>query len=1074
MMQVVTAAFHAVSARTDYPKLERDILSWWAQENVVERYLHRNDDADRRFSFVDGPITANNPMGVHHAWGRTYKDVFQRYHAMLGEKQRFQNGFDCQGLWVEVEVEKALGLTNKRDIETLGIAEFVERCKQRVLTYAARITDQSVRLGYWMDWDNSYYTMSDENNYTIWQFLKTCHDRGWIYKGHDVMPWCPRCGTGISDQEIVTEGYQQRTHLSAYVLLPLQDEDNANLLVWTTTPWTLTSNVAAAVHPELIYLKVLQDDRVIYLAKDAANQALRGSHEILAEITGAELVGRTYGGPFDELPVASGFVHRVIPWTDVDPAEGTGIVHIAPGCGKEDFALSKIHDLPIIGPIDEFGDYVGEFDWLTGRYVHDVAAPIVDNLRDKGILYRAEEYSHRYPVCWRCGTDLAFRLVDEWFIRLDDLREPMMEVTRQARWIPSFGMERELDWLRNMGDWMISKKRYWGLALPIYECQTCDTFEVIGSEVELEQRAVAGWEEFAGNTPHRPHIDAVQIACATCSQPVSRIPDVGNVWLDAGIVALSTLSYRHDPDYWEQWYPADLITESFPGQFRNWFYAMIAESTALTGRAPFRTVFSYALMRDEHGEEMHKSKGNAIWFDDAADEIGVDVMRWLFSTVNPSANLNFGIAGCDEVRRRFILPLWNSYSFFVTYANIDGWQPPRAEAYVPVPDRPLLDRWIISRLHGLTTTVRLRLSDYDIAAAARAIEVFVVEELSNWYIRRNRRRFWKPESDTDKAAAYETLYQCLVTTAKLLAPFTPFLAESIYQNLVRAVDETAPLSVHLTDFPDAEPREIDNRLSEDMEILLDVVRLGRAARSEANVKVRQPLPAVLVYTNDPNDADAVVRLQDQVLDELNVKEVRPLRELGDVVTHEVRPNLPVLGPKYGKRLGAIRKALAAQSASAIATAVAADRPIVLDLDDGKPVDLLPSELLVTLRKREGYAASQSDRATVVLDVTLTSELVAEGIARDFVRAVQDARRQADLRIEQTIDLHYSTHLDVASAVATHEDYVKREVLASSITHVPPTDNDRGAAASDRQLVFDAVRLGSHQASFAITPTDAPH
>jgi isoleucyl-tRNA synthetase len=634
-------------------------------------------------------------------------------------------------------------------------------------------------------------------------------------------------------------------------------------------------------------------------------------------------------------------------------------------------------------------------------------------------------------------------------------------------------MERELDWLRNMGDWMISKKRYWGLALPIFECQACNTFEVIGSEVELEARAISGWDEFAGHTPHRPYIDAVQIACPGCSQPVSRIPDVGNVWLDAGIVALSTLNYRHDRPYWQSWYPADLITESFPGQFRNWFYAMIAESTAITGQAPFRTVFSYALMRDEHGEEMHKSKGNAIWFDDAADEIGVDVMRWLFSTVNPSANLNFGFSTCDEVRRRFILPLWNSYSFFVTYANIDGWRPPSSDTSVPVSERPLLDRWIISRLNRLTTTVRERLSDYDIAAAARALEDFVVEELSNWYIRRNRRRFWKPESDTDKAAAYETLYQCLVTTAKLLAPFTPFLAESIYQNLVRTVDDAAPLSVHLTDFPEQRTSEVDNLLSQDMEIVLDVVRLGRAARSEANIKVRQPLPAVLVYTNDPADADAVVRLQDQVLDELNVKDVKPLRELGNVVTHEVLPNLPVLGPKYGKRLGEIRSAIAAARPSDIAAAVAANEPYSVHLSDGQTVVLMPDELLVSLRKREGFAATQSDRATVVLDTNLTPALVAEGIARDFVRAVQDARRQADLRIEQLIDLQYDSHPDVVSAVAANEDYVKREVLASSVTFVESLAQRNDSTASDGRLVFDSVRLGNYRATLVLVPSERP-
>ncbi len=466
-----------VSTKVDFPALERDLLARWEREDTVERYMRRNDGSSETWSFIDGPITANNPMGVHHAWGRTYKDLFQRYHTMLGKRQRYQNGFDCQGLWVEVEVEKELGLKSKRDIETFGVAEFVERCKARVLKFADRITSQSIRLAYWMDWDDSYYTMSDENNYTIWHMLKTCWERGWIYKGHDVMPWCPRCGTGISEHEIVTEGYQDRTHLSVFVHFPLLDEPGASLLVWTTTPWTLTSNVAAAVHPELTYVKVRQGEHTMYVAKEAAKTAIRGEHEVVGEVTGADLVGRAYAGPYDELPVAQGVAHRVIPWTDVDAAEGTGIVHIAPGCGKEDFALSKELDLAVIAPIDEFGVYADGFGPLSGQYVHEVATPIAEDLRTKGILYRAEQYKHRYPTCWRCSTDLVFRLVDEWFISMDPIRQPMMDITRQITWYPSFGMDRELDWLAHMDDWMISKKRYWGLALPIWECADCGTFE---------------------------------------------------------------------------------------------------------------------------------------------------------------------------------------------------------------------------------------------------------------------------------------------------------------------------------------------------------------------------------------------------------------------------------------------------------------------------------------------------------------------------------------------------------------------------------------------------------------------
>jgi isoleucyl-tRNA synthetase len=1065
-----------VPTKVDFPAMERDLLSWWSEHGTLERYLRKNDNADELFSFIDGPITANNPMGVHHGWGRTYKDLFQRFHNMLGKEQRFQNGFDCQGLWVEVEVEKELGLKSKRDIEAFGIAEFVNRCKERVWKYSKRMTEQSIRLGYWMDWDNSYYTMSDENNYTIWHFLKTCHERGWIYKGHDVMPWCPRCGTGISEHEIVTEGYQQRTHLSVFVRLRIVDRPEESLLVWTTTPWTLAANVAAAVHPDLTYAKVKQDGEVYYLASEAIPNAIRGEHEVLGEVQGAELVGLSYSGPFDDFSANQDVTHQVIPWKEVSAAEGTGIVHIAPGCGKEDFALSKEHSLDVVAPINEFGVYVDGFDWLSGSYVHEVATPIMQDLQNRGLLYRGEQYSHRYPVCWRCGTDLVFRLVDEWFISMDELREPMMNVTREINWVPSFGRERELDWLAHMDDWMISKKRYWGLALPIYECGECGGFEVIGSEVELRDRAVEGWEAFEGHSPHRPWIDNVKIACASCGAAVSRIKDVGNPWLDAGIVAFSTLNYRHDREYWEKWYPADLISESFPGQFRNWFYSMIAQSTALANRPAFLNVFSYALMRDEKGEEMHKSKGNAIWFDEAAEISGVDVMRWLFLTVNPSQNLNFGYAVLDEVRRRFVLPLWNSYSFFVTYAKLDGFDPSTSET-VPLEARPVLDRWIISRLNQLIETVTRELSAYEPDQAALAIEQFVVEELSNWYIRRNRRRFWKSEADQDKAAAYQTLYDTLTTLGQLLAPFTPFLAEAMYRNLVCSFDSSAPESVHLTDFPVSDLDAIDDRLSGDMKAVLEVVALGRSARSEANVKVRQPLPKILLYSRENAFYEAVLRLRDLVIDELNVKAIEPLTELGDVVSYEIRPNLALLGPRYGRKLNAIRTALGSMGPAHIAQLVTDGSNIDLDIGDGESVSLEPAEVLVDLRKQPGYAAAEGSNSTVVLDTDVTPELVLEGMARDLVRGIQDARRNAGYQIDDRIEIKFEADPEVARAIESHLAYVKTETLANSIEGLPsvgasdqvePETVAGPGGITDSDGAFrDQIEVGRHQVRIAL-------
>ncbi|MCA9859757.1 MAG: isoleucine--tRNA ligase [Thermomicrobiales bacterium] len=1054
-------SFQEVPSKPDFPAMEREILAWWTREEIMEAYLNRNKDASETWSFIDGPITANNPMGVHHGWGRTYKDLFQRFQTMLGKEQRYQNGFDCQGLWVEVEVEKELGLKSKRDIETYGIAEFVNRCKERVWKYAKRITDQSIRLGYWMDWDNSYYTMSDENNYTIWHFLKQCHDRGWIYKGHDSMPWCPRCGTGISEHEIVTEGYQDRTHLSLFVGYPIVERPGEELMVWTTTPWTLAANVAAAVNTELTYVRLRQGDRIFYVGKDAISNAIKGDYEILDELPGKELLGLTFRAPYDDFPANAGVRHVVIPWDDVSAVEGTGIVHIAPGAGKEDFQLSKVNDLDVIAPLNESGIYMDGFDWLTGQYVHDVATPIMRDLEKRGFLYRSQQYTHRYPVCWRCGTDLAFRLVDEWFISMDELREPMMRVTKEINWVPGFGRERELDWLAHMDDWMISKKRYWGLALPIYECESCGAFEVIGSEDELKSRAVEGWDEFEGHSPHRPWIDGVKIACQTCGSTASRIKDVGNPWLDAGIVAFSTLSYRSDKAYWEKWYPADLISESFPGQFRNWFYSVIAQSTALADRPAFRNVFSYALMRDEKGEEMHKSKGNAIWFDDAADQIGVDTMRWLYTSVNPSHNLNFGYKTLDEIRRQFILPFWNSYSFFVTYARLDGFDPTDAASQVPLEERTLLDRWIVSRQNQLIETVRESLLTYRPEVAAQALEKFVVEELSNWYIRRNRRRFWKSEADRDKAAAYRTLYDVLVTTIRLLAPFIPFLTDEMYRNLVASVDASAPASVHLTDFPMVDAAQIDETLSRDMAVAMEIVALGRSARSESNLKVRQPLAGILVYTRDADSYAAAEALQDLILDELNIKSIAPLEELGEVVSYGIRPNLSVLGPRLGRQLGEVRGLLTSMDPAAVAQAVNAGNSVELTLKDGWTVALEPQEILVDLVKRPGYAAAQGEIGTIVLDTEITEELLHEGIARDFVRGVQDARKSAGYQIDDRIEIAYTAPAAVAAAIEAFGGLIQNETLAESL--------QSGEASSGNGSHTAAIEAGGQPVAIALRP-----
>ena len=1104
--------FKEIPAQVDFVAQEHEVLEFWRREDSF-RKLRQLRKGSPKWSFIDGPITANNPMGVHHGWGRTYKDLYQRFWAMRGREERYQNGFDCQGLWVEVEVEKERGFKSKKDIEAFGLDKFVLRCKERVLRSAAQQTEQSMRLGYWVDWNDperlrwladelianpgkvvtvegpegpvtdtveglvgrlgmpemggSYFTFANENNYMIWRFLKTCWEKGWLYRGADVMPWCSRCATAISQHEIVTDGYEELTHQAVTLRFPLRERPGESLLIWTTTPWTLTSNVAAAVGPELTYAKVQTDEGIVYLSKGCLS-TLVGEFQVLAELKGTELEGWTYDGPFDELPAAQrpgGYTHieslklevaesaveahRVILWDEVGEDEGTGIVHIAPGCGAEDFQLGKEHGLPMVAPLDEEGIFIDQFDWLTGRSVLEVSEPIFDDLRAKGILYHVRPITHRYPVCWRCKTPLVFRLVDEWFISMDELRYKMMEITKQIRWIPSFGMERELDWLRNMHDWMISKKRYWGLALPFWVCDDCGEHTVIGDDQELQERAIAGWETFAGHTPHRPFIDAVKLACPHCGGTMSRISDVGNPWLDAGIVTFSTLRYRSDRAYWEEWFPANWISESFPGQFRNWFYSVLAMGTVLAERPPFLENFGYATLWAEDGRPMHKSWGNMIEFNEAADKMGVDVMRWLFCAHKPETNLIFGYAGADEVRRLFLIPLWNVYKFLVGYANLDGWQPDGEgfdpadpEGQPPASDNPL-DRWIVARVNQVLARCTQNMVDSDAYTASASIEA-LLDDLTNWYIRRSRRRFWKSEHDSDKQTAYGTLYYVVVRMLEMLAPFVPFVTEVMYQNLVREVQPAARESIHHCDWPLADEALIDETLLDEMALARRIASLGLAARSSANLKVRQPLAKALIHSGD-GKTDLSQALVDTVADELNVKAVVFVEHEGALVSYQLLPNAKSLGPKLGRLFPKVRAVLAQSDAAAIVRQVQAGESIALTVE-GETLTLAPEDILIQTQPAEGLAVAEEKGVTVAVDAVLTPELEQEGLVRDLVRYVQTLRRDAGYAMDDRITVGlFGLDEAVTAAVAAFGDYLKQETLCQQVL-----SNDDGASWDARK------------------------
>ncbi|MEP7003608.1 MAG: isoleucine--tRNA ligase [Chloroflexota bacterium] len=1018
--------FAPVGSSVDLPELEHGVLDLWEREHSFD-VLRKKNAGNERFSFFDGPITANvEAMGIHHGWSRTYKDLYQRYQAMLGKDQRYQNGFDCQGLWVEVQVERELNLNSKREIESYGIDRFSDACRARVDRSAAAITRHSIRFGQWMDWDDSYYTYSDNNISHIWSVLKICQEKGWLYKGHRSMPWCARCGTALSQHEMI-DSYREMTHTSIYAKLPVEGKAGEFFLVWTTTPWTLPANVALAVHPELDYVRAKVGVETLILGKKVFETLALPGATVDATVKGAVLVGLRYGGAFDELPAAAPAkaVHRVIAWDAVSEEEGTGIVHIAPGCGAEDFALSKTESLPVLVPIDDSARFVGGYGWLEGKEARDVAQEIADDMQRRGFLFRSMPYTHRYPVCWRCKEEIVFRVDDEWFISLDEIRPQMMAAAREVDWVPAAAGARMQNWLQNMGDWNISRKRYWGLPLPFYTCANKHFF-VLGSEEELRERAVSGLDGL--RELHRPWIDNVVVACPTCAAESTRVKEVGDCWLDAGIVPFSTLDYMHDRGNWERWFPADYIVEMVE-QVRLWFYSELFFSVVLTGKAPYRACEAFEKVLAAPGEEFHKTGANMLDLGEACEQVGADVIRWLYARQNIQENVYWGSAPTDDIKRR-LLTLWNTYSFFVTYANLDAFDPNAPE--VAPARRPLIDRWLLSALARLTRECREALDRHDSASAAYKMEAFW-EDLSTWYVRRNRRRFWQAASRDDSLAAYQTLYTALTTLARLFAPMMPFLAESMYQNLVRGRRADAEASVHHTAYPEVREELIDDDLERRMRATMRVVALGRAARSAAGVKTRTPL-AKLIAVFDENDRDhGVLDGQDDlatvICDELNVKafEVRDRAE--GLVRETVKPELKALGPKLGKDLPRVRAALQAGKFKTVEGGI---------LVEG--FTLSPDEILVSHEGTPGHTVGKDPGAVVALETTLTPELEAEGLARELVRKVNDLRKDAGFEIADRIALRYAGA--IAPTVLRFSDLVKSETLATTLV---PGQSGRGHA-----------------------------
>ncbi|MDH3730788.1 MAG: isoleucine--tRNA ligase [Acidimicrobiia bacterium] len=1014
-----TNGFPSLPPTPDHSALESELLDHW-EANDTFGELRKQIAGGPKFSFIDGPVTANKDLGVHTAWGRTLKDVFQRYKSLRGYDQRFQNGFDCQGLWIEVGVEQDLGLNSKKEIEEYGLDRFARKCREKVAWSVEQLVAGSKRLGYWMDWGNDYLTFSDTNIEYIWRFLKTIDEKGWLYLGHRSTEWCPRCGTSLSQHEISQSGvYQEKSDPSLFVRLPLIDRPGESLVVWTTTPWTLPANVAAAVQPTSEYGRRANGEWVAvgrYPEEDFEER-----------IVGAQMEGWSYTGPFDHLPAAAGLLHRVILWDEVTMDQGTGVVHIAPGCGAEDFDLGQKYDLAVLTPVDEAGRFYDAYGHLAGTQTSDAAAEIIADLSNRELLVESAEYVHSYPHCWRCDTPLIFRVADDWYISVEDLRQPLLDANATVEWTPAYMGKLMDDWLNNMGDWNISRRRYYGLPLPFYHCDECQHVTVIGSKAELAQRATSGMEQL--EELHRPWVDNVLIACEACgAEGLSRVSEVGDVWLDAGIVPLSTLGWQNpelvpggygtgaaaglttadlpDNRYWEEWFPATWVTE-MREQVRLWFYSQLFMSVAMVGKAPFKSVLGYEKMLDETGREMHGSWGNLIVATEAFEKMGADVMRWQFCAHPPDRNLLFGYGKAQQVQRK-LLTLWNSAKFLIDYANIEGFRPTYSDIHSP-PEvvSSDIDRWLLARLDLLITQATAALDEFRTDRLIFAFDAYI-DDLSNWYIRRNRRRFYELDE-----AAFRSLWTGIVQALRIISPVMPFLTDHLWQVLVRSVCEEAEQSIHLAGWP-ALPATLDAELLEGMRMARDVAEAGRRARSDANLKLRQPLRRAVVQ-----GAEAARPFAHHIREELRVKELSFDHEA--TIEVSFKPDFAALGPRLGPRVKDVATALEQGDYEVDATGSITAAGEVLH----------PDEVIRTERVTlDDWAVASDGGLSIAIDPALDPELILESRTLDLIREVNELRKAEGLALTDRIALVVPP--GAADVVEAHREWLAAEVLAESV------------------------------------------
>ncbi|GAP63320.1 isoleucyl-tRNA synthetase [Ardenticatena maritima] len=1020
--------FEPVSNKPQFVEEEKRILDFWKQNRIFEKSVEQREGAEP-WVFYEGPPTANGLPHIGHVLTRVYKDIFPRYRTMKGRYVLRKAGWDTHGLPVELEVEKQLGLTGKKQIEEYGVAEFNKLCRESVFRYVEKWRELTDRIGFWIDLDHPYVTMENSYIETIWWILKNFWERDLLYRDYKVVPYCPRCGTPLASHE-VSLGYAETEDPSVYVKFPVADEEGVYLLAWTTTPWTLPGNVALAVGEDIDYVKVRHGDDVLILAKERLS-VLDGDYEILAEMKGKDLAGIHYRPLYRFLPVEQEYAY-VVTADFVSIEDGTGIVHIAPAFGADDMNVGRQYGLPVLLTVNDEGRFIPEVKPWAGMFVKEADPLIIEDLQRRGLLYKAETYVHNYPFCWRCKTPLLYYARPTWYIQTTRYKEQLLENNRKINWVPEHIRDGRFgNWLENNIDWALGRERYWATPLPVWTCDECGEMVCIGSVKELEERT---GQDLSDLDLHRPYVDEITFACEACGGTMRRVPEVIDVWFDSGAMPYAQWHYPFEnEDIFKQQYPADFICEAVD-QTRGWFYSLHAISTLLFNQPAYKNCVVLGLILDEEGQKMSKSKGNVVDPWDVLNVHGADAVRWyFFVSAPPWAERRFGVNVVEEVVRRFLLTLWNTYAFFVTYANIADWNPATGET-PPVAERPLMDKWLLSELHQLIKTVDAKLDGFDATGAARAIDAFV-DQLSNWYVRRNRRRFW----DGD-AAAFATLYETLVLLSQLLAPFTPFLADNLWQNLVRRVRPDAAESVHLTDFPVADDALIDETLNEQMALVQTIASLGLSARNKAQLKVRQPLRAVVVSL--PAEERAALEnpeMQAILLDELNVKELR-FASSDELATYKVGPNPAKLGPKYGKLFKALREYLNTEDNTPIARALLAGQTATVTVE-GQTLEIAPDEATVETLDAPGYAVVTEGPYTVAVTTDVDDALRREGLARDIVRHLNQLRKEADYNLTDRIVVW--VHGDSVQEVLDEwRDYIAREALATEVkTDAPPADVD---------------------------------